>query len=166
VSKDAVYRRFSDLKSLLLAALSERAMPSLSDRAPIRSALTDYVAAIFDYFTRGDGYANLRVHLDGPKHPDILAAYRSDVVEPALQHDSAVLRRAQEVGELGPNVDCDAVIVAIGGACMLLALAKGSGQFIDDVGYDHASPEVMPQLNAIVEQVLHGDGSARSAAEA
>lgn len=154
VSKDAVYRRFADAKALLLAAISERNMPSLAEDVPLREALVDYAGAIFDYFTSGDGYANLRVHLDGPKHPEVLNSYRSDVVEPALHRDSAVLRRAQDAGRLSAGVDCEAAILAIGGAVMVLALAHGPDQYRPDPGYDHSSPGVLRNLKSIVAQVI------------
>lgn len=103
VSKDAVYRRYADAQSLLLDALSDQALPALADDVPVEEALVAYACEVFAYFASGNGYANLRVHIDAAQYPDVLHGYRTRVVEPQIQHAVGVLERAREDGKHSPG---------------------------------------------------------------
>lgn len=153
VSKDAVYRRYADPQTLLLDALSDQSVPTLPPDRPIEEALIAFASAMFAYFTSGDGYANLRVHVDGPKHPKVLEEYRTRVVEPQLAQAVDVLERARQAGQVDPGVCASAVIEALGGAVMLHALALASPG-------DAGSPDdaTLRQLTVFVRQILHGRG--------
>ena len=103
VSKDAVYRRYPDAQALLLDALSDQSVPRLAEDGPIEEALIDFACAAFSYFAGGDGYANLRVHLDARQYPEILEQYRVRVLEPQMEQAIGVLQRARDNGELHPE---------------------------------------------------------------
>jgi AcrR family transcriptional regulator len=148
VSKDAVYRRYPDRQSLLLDALADQAMPALSDGGSIEEALVAYALEIFDYVTSGDGYANLRIHLDGGRYPEVLTAYQQRVVEPALARDIEVVRRARDAGQLSRETNCEAVITAISGALLIFALSRRSP---DDA---RSRSGAIRQIREMVHQIL------------
>lgn len=152
VSKDAVYRRYSDAQSLLLDALSDESIPVLAGDQPIEEALVAYACDLFALFASSSGYAHLRVHIDGGQYPILLQQYRSRVVEPQLAHAAGVLERARRDGQLHPDTSSVAVIEALGGAVMMYALA--SGQRPTDTGA--TDPAAVRQLTAFVQQILYG----------
>jgi len=151
-SKDAVYRRYSDAQSLLLDALSDQSVPVIAADRPIEEALIAYACDAFEYFASGNGYANLRVHLDGVQHPNVLQQYRTRVVEPQLMQAVAVLEQARRDGRLHPDISPAAVIEALGGAVMVLALT--STPRLADTGAPDPAPA--GQLRVFVQQILHG----------
>lgn len=152
VSKDSVYRRYADGQALLLGSLADRAMPSLTVGRQIEDSLVAYAVAIFDYLSSGDGYAYLRVHVDGPRYPDILREYQRKIVLPALARDVAALNGAREAGLVAKETDCEAVISALGGAVLLFALTQPR----DD---DCERPTVLRRMRRLVRQLLRGTGA-------
>ena len=153
VSKDAVYRRYSDAQSLLLDALADQAVPTLAGDRPIEEALVAYACEVFAYFASGNGYANLRVHIDAAQYPDVLKQYRIRVVEPQIEQAVSVLERARDGGQIHPETSCAAVIEALGGAVMVHALASVPSQS-DDAGAPNRA--TVRQLTEFVQQILYG----------
>ena len=153
VSKDAVYRRYSDAQSLLLDALADQAVPTLAGDRPIEEALVAYACEVFSYFASGNGYANLRVHIDGAQYPDVLKQYRIRVVEPQIEQAVAVLERARDSGQIDSETSCTAVIEALGGAVMVHALASVPSQLVASGAPNAAT---VRQLTDFVQQILYG----------
>jgi len=153
VSKDAVYRRYPDAQALLLDALADQALPTLSGDLPVEEALVAYACEVFSYFASGNGYANLRVHIDGAQYPDVLQQYRLRVVEPQIGHAVRVLERAREDGRIHPETSCPAVIEALGGAVMVHALATVPAH---GEGLGAPNSATVLQLTAFVQQILYG----------
>ncbi|QLL09849.1 TetR/AcrR family transcriptional regulator [Mycobacterium vicinigordonae] len=157
VSKDAVYRRYPDAQALLLDALSELTFPVLQEGKPIEEALVGYACGVFSYFAGGDGYANLRVHVDAVQYPEVLQKYRDRVVEPQLARAVAVLERARAQGQLHPDTSCAAVIEALGGAVMIYALACAPWPgAVDDEEAGVIDTATERQLTGFVQQILYG----------
>jgi AcrR family transcriptional regulator len=156
VSKDAVYRRYSDAQSLLLDALSDQTVPLLADDRPIEDALVAFACEIFTYFAGGNGYANLRVHIDAAQYPDVLQQYRIRVVEPQIEQAVGVLERARDEGQLHPDTSCAAVVEALGGAVMVYALASAPWPGAPDAAGELLDPATVRQLTDFVQQILHG----------
>jgi AcrR family transcriptional regulator len=152
VSKDAVYRRYSDAQSLLLDALSDQMVPALASDQPIEEALVAYACDVFGYFASGNGNANLRVHVDGGQYPEVLQEYRKRVVEPQIEQAVAVLEQARQNEEIHSDASAAAVIEALGGAVMVYALA--SSWRLDETGT--LDPAAVRQLTDFVQQILHG----------
>ncbi|MEB3071152.1 TetR/AcrR family transcriptional regulator [[Mycobacterium] vasticus] len=150
VSRDAVNRRYADSATLLLDALADQTLPALSETAPVQEALVAYAVATFDYVASGDGFANLRVHLDGECHPEILWAYHERVVAPAAKRDIETLQRARDAGLLGTTTDCEAVIMTVNGTMLAIALARQAGA----VSQDRQS--TIRHIQQVVHQILHG----------
>lgn len=156
VSKDAVYRRYSDARSLLLDALADQTTPALADDRPIEDALVAYACEVFTYFAGGNGYANLRVHIDAGQYPDVLRHYRTRVVEPQIAHAVGVLERARDDGQLHPDTSCAAVVEALGGAVMVYALATAPWPGADGQEGDQLDAATMRQMTDFVQQILYG----------
>lgn len=152
VSKDAVYRRYSDAETLLLDALSDQSLPLLADDRPVEEALVAFACDVFAYFASGNGYANLRVHIDGGRYPNLLEQYRDRVVEPQMTQAITVLEKARKAGTIHPDTSTRAVVSALGGAVIVHALAGGSP--LDGEGRPDAT--VVRQLSEVVQQLLHG----------
>ena len=95
VSKDAVYRRYPDAQTAAARrACPIRPFPCLPT-TPIEEALIAYASDVFAYFASGNGYANLRVHIDAARYPDVLREYRIRVIEPQISQAVGVLERAR-----------------------------------------------------------------------
>jgi AcrR family transcriptional regulator len=156
VSKDAVYRRYSDAQSLLIDALSDQAVPTLAGDRPIEEALVAYACDAFTYFASGNGYANLRVHVDAVQYPDVLQQYRIRVVEPQIAQGVGVLERARAAGQLHSDISCTAVIEALGGAVIVYALAAAPWLGAADEEDDVLDAATVRQLTDFVQQILHG----------
>ncbi len=161
VSKDAVYRRYPDAQALLLDALSDQGVPRLADDRAIEEALIAFACAAFAYFAGGEGYANLRVHLDARQYPEILEQYRIRVLEPQMEHAVGVLERARADGELHPDTSCAAVFEALGGAIMFYALSSPGTACGDEVETHPIDPDTVRRLTECVQQILHGRLTAR-----
>lgn len=83
VSRDAVNRRYTDLSSLLLAAVIEGNIPQLdtSDGRDIYEVVAEYAYVLFEYFSVGAGTLLFRIHLEAKQFPEVYRTYRREVVE-------------------------------------------------------------------------------------
>ncbi len=122
VSRDVLYRRYADKESLLLDALADAVLPTVSGRGPIHDQLMTYARDIYDYFTSADGIASLRIHLEAAQFPDLYRAYRTRVVDPNFERNVAALDQAARDGQLRTVADSLAVLEAIGGGVLIHAL--------------------------------------------
>ena len=130
-SRDVLYRRYPDKESLLLDALADAYLPTVSGRGGIDKQLMTYARDMYDYFTSADGVASLRMHLEAAHFPDLYHAYRSRVVDPNFAVNIAALDRAARDGTLRSTVNSLAVLEAVGGGVMIHALFSqhsGAGQ--------------------------------------
>jgi AcrR family transcriptional regulator len=122
VSRDVLYRRYADKESLLLDALADAVLPTVSGNGPIRDQLMTYARDIYEYFTSADGVASLRIHLEANQFPELYRAYRSRVVDPNFDVNIAALDQAARNGELRKSADSLAILEAIGGGVLIHAL--------------------------------------------
>lgn len=122
VSRDVLYRRYSDREALLLDALTDAVLPTVDGKGPVRDQLMRYARAIHTYFTSAEGVASLRMHLEGAQFPDLYRAYRHRVVDPNFEVNIAALQRAKADGELRESVESLTVLEAIGGGVLIHAL--------------------------------------------
>lgn len=156
VSKDAVYRRYRDAQSLLIDSLSDQCVPVLSEDGPIEKALLEFACDTFTFFAGGSGYANLRVHLDAPRYPEILEAYRTRVLGPQRGHAVGVLEKARDQGRLDPDIPCVAVVEALGGAVMVFAMTSVPWDGVADKDMGEPDPMVRRRLSEYVTLILNG----------
>ena len=122
VSRDVLYRRYVDKESLLLDALADAVLPTVSGDGPIRDQLMAYARDIYEYFISADGVASLRIHLEATQSPKLYRAYRSRVVDPNFDLNIAALHQVARIGELRENADSVAILEAIGGGVLIHAL--------------------------------------------
>ncbi len=132
-----LYRRYPDKESLLLDALADAVLPTVSGRGGVDGQLMTYARDMYDYFTSADGVASLRMHLEAAHFPDLYRAYRSRVVDPNFEVNIAALDRAARDGGLRSAINSLAVLEAVGGGVLIHALFSqhsGAGQRSSRVG--------------------------------
>jgi AcrR family transcriptional regulator len=122
VSRDVLYRRYSDREALLLDALADAVLPTVDGQGPIRDQLMRYARDIYAYFTSADGIASLRTHLEAAQFPELYRAYRGRVVDPNFYVNIAALDAAVRGGELPSAGDVVTMLEAIGGGVLIHAL--------------------------------------------
>jgi AcrR family transcriptional regulator len=122
VSRDVLYRRYTDQEALLLDALADAALPTVAGDGPIRDRLMTYARDIYTYFTSADGISSLRIHLEARQFPELYERYRSRVVDPNFDVNITALNEAAHRGDLRETADPVAVLEAIGGGVLIHAL--------------------------------------------
>lgn len=139
VSRDVLYRRYTDQEALLLDALADAVLPTVAGGGPIRDRLMTYARDIYTYFTSADGISSLRIHLEARQFPELYEKYRSRVVDPNFEVNISALNEAARQGDLRETADPVAVLEAIGGGVLIHALysqhagaAKGASPLSPD----------------------------------
>jgi AcrR family transcriptional regulator len=140
VSRDVLYRRYSDRQALLIDALADATLPTVAGAGPIRDRLMTYARDIYTYFTSADGISSLRIHLEARQFPELYAMYRSRVVDPNFDVNVSALNEAARCGDLRETADPVAVLESIGGGVLIHALYSqhaGAVQGASPLGPDH-----------------------------
>lgn len=123
VSRDVLYRRYTDQEALLLDALADAVLPTVAaGEGPIRDRLMTYARDIYTYFTSADGVSSLRIHLEARQFPELYEKYRSRVVDPNFVVNISALNEAARRGDLRETADPVAVLESIGGGVLIHAL--------------------------------------------
>jgi AcrR family transcriptional regulator len=122
-SRDTVGRRFESRQELLLQALMAEGFPLLEIREgqSLYDWLLEVAAAVFDMFIHSTGRAFLRTNMDADSVPELFAAYRRRLLEPAqvvLRQLIAVAAHEENRVDLNPS----AVVEDVLGPTLLLAL--------------------------------------------
>ncbi|MGV0714450.1 TetR/AcrR family transcriptional regulator [Mycolicibacterium sp. XJ662] len=149
VSRDVLYRRFSDREALLIDALADAVLPTVTGDGPIRDQLMTYARDIYTYFTSADGIASLRIHLEAKQFPELYAAFRSRVVDPNFVVNIAALDEAARRGDLRETADPVAVLESIGGGVLIHALYSQHAGALDG-----ASPMSPGRLDAALRNFV------------
>lgn len=122
VSRDVLYRRYTDQEALLLDALADATLPTVAGEGPIRDRLMTYARDIYTFFTSADGISSLRIHLEARQFPGLYERFRSRVVDPNFEVNITALNEAANRGDLRETADPVAVLEAIGGGVLIHAL--------------------------------------------
>ncbi|HET7742749.1 MAG TPA: TetR-like C-terminal domain-containing protein [Mycobacterium sp.] len=122
VSRDVLYRRYTDQEALLLDALADATLPTVAGEGPIRDRLMTYARDIYTFFTSADGISSLRIHLEARQFPELYERFRSRVVDPNFEVNITALNEAAHRGDLRETADPVAVLEAIGGGVLIHAL--------------------------------------------
>jgi len=117
VGKPALYRRHRDKAELVVAALGA-ALPEL--HPPPRGDPREALAGLLEQVLGGGETARVVAMAAGllavaDDHPELMAAYRERVLEPRRALAVAVVRRAQEHGDVRAGVDPDQAVDALTG---------------------------------------------------
>ena len=124
-SRDALYRRYATPEQLLHAVLTNQELVTLD--LPVegdpRKVIEEFALSAYDYFSVGDGYIALRVHVEAHQFPEVYRAYQKHVLDPsqdAMERSFAALfiRNSIDPG----SFDLRALIESITGAAMMHAL--------------------------------------------
>jgi AcrR family transcriptional regulator len=120
VGKTTIYRRYTNKRELVVAALRSATEiapgpPELATRAALSHLIRQAVGALL----RADGIRILATLLaEADRDPQLLEVFRENLIEPRRGLILAVLRRAIERGEVRADVDLDVVTEMIIGAVM------------------------------------------------
>ena len=111
VGKPAIYRRFRDKAELVAAALAT-ALPALDppDYGDTRRELREILDAALP--ANGVAFVSLAGQLlaEHERHPELIATYRTGVLEPRRRLAMDVIRRGQERGDLRVELDPEVAI--------------------------------------------------------
>ena len=124
VGKPAIYRRFADKAALATAAVSRQLssleVPDLGDtRAELWLAVdTGFPADAPAYLRLIGGLA-----AEENRHPELIAAFRENVLGPRRATVQTLIERGQARGEIRPEVDPVAALDALAGPLLARAFA-------------------------------------------
>jgi AcrR family transcriptional regulator len=122
VSRATIYRRWNSKEELLAAALRGTRMPGVATPDSIATMspreLLDYLANTFTEVLTRPEFPKFVARLIGsiPAHPDLLAIYREDFVDPFWRAVSGVLEEARKTGTLRHIPDQDVLRELLTGA--------------------------------------------------
>lgn len=117
VGKSTVYRRWPSKERLIVAALAALGgpLPELPGRS-VREDLLTLARSIAADHAGGRGRCVWNALGGADKHPELLARYREEVVEPRRELVRRVLRRGVATGELRADLDIEVVVTMLVGA--------------------------------------------------
>jgi AcrR family transcriptional regulator len=134
VSKPTVYLRHPTKADLATAAIaSMRVDPRPAPTGDVRADLVAHLRLLRAGLERPYGMATLGTVLaEEHETPELLALFRERLVHPRRRELRAVLRAAQERGDLRPDADLDVAVTALVGAFFARRLAGDSlgGRFV------------------------------------
>lgn len=163
VSRDAVYRRFDDNISLLMASMSaaprhSRHQDALGPQASMREYLLAIAYDYFEGYTSDPGFDYLRIYVESRHNPSLLQAFH---VEQSGPTTTAVRRRVRDAIQCGvlPLADSPTAVIdaVIGGVAMHVMatppelyarMCSSADTFLPDLvdlvlrgcGYEHTAP--------------------------
>jgi AcrR family transcriptional regulator len=125
VSKDAMYRRYSNKVDLLLSTMTRPAEYPVPAMPPheIRAYLLASAQLHFDDYLIGNGINSLRVFVEALQNPELLEAYHRERSAPVVVQTRAAIRLAMEAGLLPNATSPTAVLDAILGGVLMHVIA-------------------------------------------
>lgn len=117
VGKTTIYRRWPNKEALIVDALAaiKHPLPELAEHS-VRDDLYALARAVGTEQKRKHGRCLWNVLGSAEKHPELLARYRRDVIEPRREIIRGVLHRGIETGELRPDINVETVVSLLVGA--------------------------------------------------
>jgi len=115
-SKATLYRRWNGKVSLVIdALLAQKGAPYLPDTGSLRGDLVESFCGVGG-LTSPDAAATLGSVITAlGRDADFAAAFRREVIGPKMAVTRAIFERAQERGELRPDLDLDLLAPALAG---------------------------------------------------
>jgi AcrR family transcriptional regulator len=165
VGKATIYRRWPNKQELLLAAVDALYEEGLEvpDTGDIRSDLVELIRRAHRLMTgTRAGQVLPRIIPEVAQDTSLGRAYLDTVMAPRLHILATVLTRAQQRGELRPDLDVELAVTFVVGPMMFLVLTRRSGrEDLPERLVDH----VLNGLRATpTERPRRGPGSAPAAA--
>ncbi|MBA9006733.1 TetR/AcrR family transcriptional regulator [Thermomonospora cellulosilytica] len=120
VGKTTVYRRWPNKERLIVDALAalKHPLPELAGRS-VREDLLTLARSIGADHTDRRSRCVWNVLGGFDRHPELLARYRQEVIEPRREVVRGVLRRGVATGELRPDLDIEVAVTMLVGAMTL-----------------------------------------------
>lgn len=133
VGKPTIYRRFPS-KAALVTAVLERQLPELEklkgpDLGDTRAELQTLISTGFP--PDGPAYVRLTGGLiaEQERHPELIEAYRTNILRPRREITCALIERGQERGDVRPEIEPeDAVDLLVGAFLARVFAGKDTGQ--------------------------------------
>ncbi len=134
VGKTTIYRRWPNKEALIIDALAELKGPFPAIGG--ESVREDLVAIADSLMTDKAGKKRLDCYWSviggAERHPELIARFNREVIEPRRDVIRAVLRRGIEVGELRPDLDVEVTLWLVMGAVAQRVRAHGAGPIPGD----------------------------------
>ena len=133
VSRPAVYRRWSSPREVALEAFLERTSDEVPtpDAGTAAEALSGHIVAMVRFMRGRGGRIAAELVGDGQGDPEMLAMYRSRLLEPRRREGRRLIERGVEGGEFDPDIDVDIAIDLYAGPIYFRTLA-GHAALTDD----------------------------------
>lgn len=127
VSRDSLYRRWSDRRALLVHAIARiRPAPDPAhgpaDGRPLREILHRMALASLRRYLGPGGHALLRLYVEASQDPELLDLFHREVITPAVLRARQLVRDAIAVGQLPAETSPTAIIDAVFGAVLVHVL--------------------------------------------
>ncbi len=119
VSKATLYRRYSNKRELVVAALSllRQEAPAALDTGDIERDLVAVIGDMLRYFSRMNGFAFVGAMLaESGRNPEFLTLFQEHVILPRRASLNGLLGRGIKRGELHGGLDIEAAVDCIGGS--------------------------------------------------
>ena len=105
VGKATLYRRWSSKAELVIDAMATLKAASPVDTGSLDGDLDQLTAASCSPGTQRLQQVMVSICSALPREPELLAAFKTRFTEPRIARIAAVLERARDRGEIGPDVD-------------------------------------------------------------
>ena len=120
VSKQTIYRRWPSKADLVLEAFLDHARvsvdtPSLHDNAAVPVRLADFLTRTFAALEES-GPAVRSLMASAQRHAEFRHAFKTRFIEPRRQALTALLQSGKDRGEVAPDADLEAAVIALYGA--------------------------------------------------
>ncbi|GAA0249962.1 TetR/AcrR family transcriptional regulator [Cryptosporangium japonicum] len=123
VSRDSLYRRWTDRRALLVDAIGRVPPPPAPPAGlSLRDALVRAALSSLERYLAPGGHALIRLYVEAPQDPELLDLFHREVVTPAVQAARQLVRDAIAVGQLPADASPTAIIDSVFGAVLLHVL--------------------------------------------
>jgi AcrR family transcriptional regulator len=121
VSRDSLYRRWSGRRDLLVHAIGRThpAAPMNLDGLDLRETLLRMAIGSLRRYLAPGGLALLRLYVEAPQDPELLALFQQEVVTPAVLYARQAIRDAITAGQLPAGASATAITDAVFGAVLI-----------------------------------------------
>lgn len=117
VGKPAIYRRWSNRETLLVAALDMLDFPTARDCGSVRADLLHYASQWVEWYQHSErALAARRIGYDSQASPALLALNRERIVRPRIEAARDITRRAVRRGEIAKGIRSSTIVDLLVGA--------------------------------------------------
>jgi AcrR family transcriptional regulator len=123
VSRDSLYRRWTDRRALLIDAIGRvEPAPAPVEGLSLREVLLRAAHSSLERYLAPGGHALLRLYIEAPRDPELLDLFHREVITPAVRQARRLVRDAIDAGALPASASPTAIIDGVFGAVLLHVL--------------------------------------------